>query len=46
MLVSNSFGRTNMCGDVNAANKGEKVVLLGWVQRRRFRIFNIFMAER
>jgi len=35
MLVSNSFGRTNMCGDVNAANKGEKVVLLGWVQRRR-----------
>lgn len=35
MLVSNSFGRTNMCGDVTSANKGEKVVLMGWVQRRR-----------
>ncbi|MBN2880028.1 MAG: aspartate--tRNA ligase [Clostridia bacterium] len=35
MLVSNSFGRTNMCGEVTAAEKGKKVVLLGWVQRRR-----------
>ncbi len=35
MLVSNSYGRTNMCGEVTAANKGENVVLMGWVQRRR-----------
>ncbi len=35
MLVSNSFGRTNMCGEVTSANKDESVTLLGWVQRRR-----------
>ena len=35
MIVSNSYGRTNMCGDVTSAEKGKKVVLLGWVQRRR-----------
>jgi len=35
MLVSNSYGRTNMCGEVTSANKSESVTLLGWVQRRR-----------
>lgn len=35
MLVSNSYGRTNMCGEVTSADKGESVTLLGWVQRRR-----------
>ncbi|MEX1376421.1 MAG: aspartate--tRNA ligase [Eubacteriales bacterium] len=34
-MVSNSYGRTNMCGEVTSAEKGKKVVLMGWVQRRR-----------
>ena len=27
--------RTNMCGELRAANAGERVVLMGWVNRRR-----------
>jgi len=27
--------RTNMCGELRAANAGEQVVLMGWVNRRR-----------
>lgn len=35
MQVSNSYGRTHMCGDLDKSSAKKKVVLLGWVQRRR-----------
>ena len=30
-----SFERTHMCGDLRAADAGQQVVVMGWVNRRR-----------
>ncbi len=31
----NGFKRTNMCADLSAKDAGKKVIVMGWVQRRR-----------
>ncbi len=35
MIKSKTFYRTNMCGEINKNNSGEKISMCGWVQRRR-----------
>ena len=34
-MISKTYPRTNMCGDLCRQNTGEKVSMCGWVQRRR-----------
>ena len=34
-MISKTYPRTNMCGDLSRKNTGETISMCGWVQRRR-----------
>ena len=34
-MISKTYPRTNMCGDLSRQNSGETIFICGWVQRRR-----------